>query len=168
LRFWRFQLLGVFSVHRETGVRVDVGINVLGIVGKGCKLLVTELSDFCHLRISIGSNKFLDDHVSTAHPDDQFAIQNLCVDLLSSKEVESIAQLPNGDRAIGLVKVVTEHLVKDVSLGCRVDGALALLILDPSVHNIDDLVFVLQQRLHFLDFIYFFGHRLAELIQAVN
>lgn len=67
--------------------------------------------------LRIGVNELLDDHVATTDTDDKLAIENLGVDLSCPEYVVTIAKFLDRNRAVGLVDILSYHLVKQVALG---------------------------------------------------
>ena len=119
---------------------------------KGYELLVSHLRYLVHLTVRISSDELFDDHEPTSNSDDQLAVQNFGINLLSSEEIEPVADLSDRHRAVGLVDVVAQHLIKNIALW-HVEHRLLLLVSDLLVHNPNDLVLILDEQLHFLDVI---------------
>jgi hypothetical protein len=62
---------------------------------------------------------------------------------------------------------VAEHLIYQVTLW-HCEHWLILLLSDPFIHNINNFVFVLNNELHFFNFIDFQGDTLRKLIKSLN
>lgn len=74
------------------------------------------------LLLRIGVNELFDDHVPAAHSDDELAVQDFSVDLSRTEDVVPATQFLDGHRAVGLMNVLSDHLVKEVALGDDLRG----------------------------------------------
>ena len=111
---------------------------------EGDQLLVSHLGDLEHLSVSVGGDELLDDHESSSDSDNQLSVEDLGVNLLGSEQVEPIADLADWYWAVSLVDIMGQHLIYQVSLGHREHG-LVLLLADTSVHDLNDLILVLDE-----------------------
>ena len=127
------------------------------------ELLVRHLVDLVHLCLCVSSNELLDDHKSTTHTNNELAIQDLGVDLLRSEQVETVSNLSDWDWAVCLVDVVTKHLIEQVTLW-KLEHWSLLLVTDLHVHYLDDLVFIFEESLHFLNFVNLLGDTLRKIV----
>lgn len=134
---------------------------------QGNELLVRHLVDLVHLRLSISSDEFLDDHETTTYTDDQLAVEDLCIDLLRAEQEETVSNFSNGNWTVRLVDVVAQHLIQQVTLW-KLEHRSLLLITDLHVHYLDDLVLVFEESLHFLDLIDLFGNTLGKIIKSLE
>ena len=85
-------------------------------------LFISDSFEFLDLLFTVGFNEFLDDHVSSSDSDDQFSVDDLCVDFTSSKHVESIAKSSDGDGAARDTQVVGKQFVNLISFDGFVVG----------------------------------------------
>jgi len=134
---------------------------------KSNQLLISHLRYLVHLTVSISSDKLFDDHESTSDSDDQLSVQDLGVNLLGSEQIESISDLSDWNRAVGLVDVVAQHLIENITLW-HVENRFLLLVTDLLVHDLNDLVLVLDQQLHLLDVVDLLGHVLRKIIESFD
>lgn len=114
LSIWRSRLSATSSVpvHRQSRVRVNCRRHAFALRVKGNQLLVGHLVDLIHLGLGISSDELFDNHESTTNTNDELAIQNLGVDLLRTKEIETVSNFSYWHRAVCLVDVMAKHLIK--------------------------------------------------------
>ena len=62
---------------------------------------------------------------------------------------------------------MAEHLINQVTLGQH-EHWLVLPLADSAVHNLDDLVLVLDKELHLLDLVDLLGNCLGKLVQSLD
>ena len=162
----RFLACGA-PVQRQLCIGVEASFEFFSVRIEVHQLSIAHIGDLVHFNVSVRSYELLDDHEPSAHSDDKLSVQDLGIDLLGTEEVESVSQLPDGHGAVSLVDVVAEHLVEQVSLRQREHWSL-LLLLDPLVHDFNDLVFVLQKSFQVLDLFDLLRCRLREVVQSVD
>lgn len=63
---------------------------------------------------------------------------------------------------------MTEHLIKNITLGHRVDRCDLLLFLELPVHYLNDGVFVTQQVLQLFNLVDLLGDRRAEFVELLD
>ena len=62
--------------------------------------------------------EFLETHVSTAYSDDQFIIQDLSEDFLSSKEIVTITKSPDRKSNVPVVDVLSKKFINKITFNC--------------------------------------------------
>lgn len=130
-------------------------------------MLIRHLCEFGHLSISICGDELFDDHKTSTDSNNQLTIQDLGINLLGSEQIESISNLSNWHWAVSLVDVVGEHLIEYVTLW-HLENRFLLLVLDLSVHELDDLVLVLDEELKLLDLVDLGGDGLTKLVESID
>lgn len=132
-----------------------------------------ELVDLGQLLLRIGVNELLDDHVPATDTDDKFAIENLGVDLPGSEYVVTITEFLDRDRAVSLVDVLSNHLIKQITLGHGFRRS-RLWLLSGIQHCsealfklLDDAFLVTQEPFHLRDLFVAFGNQCLQLRHAV-
>ena len=158
---------GRIPVHRQFLVSVERRQHLLGVGPQIVQLLVTHHVNLLKLVVSISSNELLDDHETATDANNQLAVKNLRVNLLSTEPVLTAANLAQRHRAVSRVDVLAEHLIEDVTLGHAEDGSL-LLIANLLVHDLDDSVFVLEQEVHLFDLINLRVDRVGEIAETLD
>lgn len=140
-------------MHCELLVQINMGDDVFAVRPKVLELIVAHVLHALQLVISISRNELLNDHEASTNTDDKLAVENLSVDLLGSEPVLATSDLAQRNRAVGCIDVASQHLVEGITLRNIEDRRLVdtLLLTNAPVHDIDDLVFVLQSHLNLLD-----------------
>ena len=156
------------SILGESCICVDVQVGILGVSSKGSELLVSKLSNLGHFCICIGGNELFNDHVSTSYSDNQLSVQDLGINLLGSKQIETISKFPDRNWAVGLVHVVTQHLIKNITLWSNVDWSSVLFIKNSFVHNFNDSILVPDECLELFNLVDLLSNTLAEVIESIN
>ena len=132
-----------------------------------------KLVNLGQLLLRIGVYELLDDHVATTDTDDKLAIENLRVDLPGTEYVVAIAEFLDRNWTVCLVDVLTNHLVKQVTLrhGFRW-GRFWLLCgiqhcSEALLKLLDDAFLVAQEPFHLRDLLVTFGNQCLQLRYAV-
>lgn len=107
----RLSAIGRLTVLREHGIRIDRCRHTLTLRMQCNQLLIRHLIDLVHLCLSIRRNELFYNHEATTDTDHKFAVQDLCVDFLGTEQVETVSNLPDWNRAVGLIDVMAKHLV---------------------------------------------------------
>ena len=163
----RFFAVCICAILRKSRVWIDCSRHALTFLMQCYQLLICHLIDLVHLSLSVCRNELLDNHETSTDTDDQLAIQNLCIDFLRTKQIETISNFPNWNWAVGLIDVMAEHLIKQVTLWKGKNWSL-LLISDLPVHYLNDLVFILQESLHLLNLINLLRNTLRKVIKSLQ
>ena len=115
--------------------------------------------------LCIRVNELLYDHVTATHTDDQLAIENLGVNLPGPENVVAISKSLDRDRAVSLMDVLTNHLVKQVPLGQGFRGSRLWLLCgiqhcsEALLKLLDDALLVAQEPFHLRDLLIAFGNQ---------
>ena len=157
----------LISVHRKSSLRVDGRLNLLGLTCQGHKLLIRHFGELEHLCISVGGDELFNDHETSTDSNDQLTVQDLGINLLCTEKIESISNLSDRHRAVSLIDVVGKHLIENITLW-HLEDWLCLLVLDLSVHELNDLILILDKKFKFLNFINFGGNSLTKLIESID
>ena len=124
-----------------------------------------ELVDLGQLLLRIGINELLDYHVAATDSDDKLAIKNLGVDLPGSEYVVAIAESLDRDRTISLVDILSDHLIKQVTLGHGFRWSRLWLLCDIQHCSealfklLDDAFLVTEEPFHLRDLFITFGNQ---------
>lgn len=132
-----------------------------------------KLVNLGQLLLRIGVYELLDDHVATTDTDDELAIENLRVDLPGTEYVVAIAKFLDRDWTVCLVDVLTNHLVKQVTLGHGFRWG-RLWLLSRIQHSsealfklLDYAFLVAQEPFHLRDLLVALGNQCLQLRYAV-
>lgn len=136
-------------------------------MAKGCQLFIGHLGHFKKLGILICGNELFNDHETTTNSDNQFSIKNLSKDFLCTEEIESISKLFDGNKTVGLIDVMTKHLIKEITLW-HIENWLLGLLSDSSFHYFNDFIFISKKKLDLLNVVNLLSYCLRELIESLN
>ena len=115
--------------------------------------------------LCIRVNELLYYHVSATHTDDQLAIENLGVNLPRPENVVAIPKSLDRHRAVSLMDILANHLVKQVPLGQGFRGSRLCLLCgiqhgsEALLKLLDDAFLVPQEAFHLGDLLVAFGNQ---------
>lgn len=133
------------------------------------QLFVRHLGHLEQLSILVSSNKLFNNHETSTNTDNQFTVHDLCINLSCTEQVETVSKLFDWNKTIGLVDVVTKHLIEEITLWHVEDWLLCgILLLDSSVHDLDDFILVSEEHFNLFDVINSLGNSLRKLVQSCN
>lgn len=157
-------------VHGQLLVQVNMGDDILAVRPEVLKLLLAHVLHSLELVIGVGRNELFDDHEATADADDELAVEDLGVDLLGTKPVLAAANLAKRHWAVGCIDVARKHLVKGITFRNIENRRFVdtLLITNAPVHDLDDLVLVLQSAFNHFDLLNLGLNGCRELVQSLN
>lgn len=124
-----------------------------------------EFVDLGQLLLCIRVNELLYDHVTATHTYNQLAIENLGVDLPGPENVVAIAKSLDWHRAVSLMDVLANHLVKQIPLGHGFRGSRLWLLCgiqhcsEALLKLLDDAFLVAQEPFHLGDLLVTFGNQ---------
>lgn len=138
-------------------------------MAKCYQLFVRHLGHLEQLSILVSSNKLFNNHETSTDTDDQFTVHDLCINLSCTEQVETVSELLDWNKTISLVDVVTKHLIEEITLWHVEDWLLcSILLLDSSVHDLDDFILVSEEHFNLFDVINSLGNSLRKLVQSCN
>ena len=136
-------LRGWFASGLERSLTRDelVEVEVLPVTDV---LLVSDSLEFCHLLFCIGLNEFFNNHVSSSNSDHKLAVDDLGVDLLGPKQIETITESLDRNRTLSVHQEVSKELIDGISLlslilGCGLTQ-LCLKIIDMSLLGQENVI----------------------------
>ena len=78
-------------------------------------LLFLDLVHLGELLLRISVYELLNDHIASTNTDDKLPVQDLGIDLSRTEYVVTVSELFDGHWAVGLVNVLTYHLIEQVT-----------------------------------------------------